>query len=386
MPENNNQLLVIVSDFISELLKKGEIIDRYYNPGNYFRSVGIILTNSDSVDPEKVQRLVGDATLKIYNLPPPSFTSTLGWNKRLMQQWFDNGTALTRKIHPNLIRVYGNGLNGYLASQIKEQTKIPYLLSMHINPDADIHGRVNTIKDYIVSFFEDRIGTEALVHADIVLPVYKPIVPYLVKRGVKNYDVCYNVINPSQIVTKTDYARKEIFQIVSVGRQIKEKNPENIIKTLKELQNIHFTCVGDGSHHGQLRAVAEAYGVMEKMTFIKNIPNDELCAMLPQFDLFITHTEYWEISKSLLEPMLTGMPIVLNIRNGEPVPELQGDFIHYSRNSVLGYREAIEKMMTDDRYRKSMGKKVFEYAQKYFSPATTENKFVQLYKQYSIPQ
>lgn len=44
MPET---LLVIISDRLSHIIKKGELIDRYYNPGDLFKHVHILMTNSD---------------------------------------------------------------------------------------------------------------------------------------------------------------------------------------------------------------------------------------------------------------------------------------------------------------------------------------------------
>ena len=62
-------LLVIVPDRISAIVEKGEYQPRYYNPGNLFDEVHILMTNDDRVDPADVQRTVGDARLYLHNLP-----------------------------------------------------------------------------------------------------------------------------------------------------------------------------------------------------------------------------------------------------------------------------------------------------------------------------
>ena len=62
-------LLVIIPDALSGLVNKGEITPRYYNPGNLFDEVHILMTNDDQVKPEDMQRTVGEARLYLHNLP-----------------------------------------------------------------------------------------------------------------------------------------------------------------------------------------------------------------------------------------------------------------------------------------------------------------------------
>jgi hypothetical protein len=62
-------LLVIVPDRISEILTKGEYPPRYYNPGELFDEVHILMTNDDTPDIFTLKRTVGRARLFIHNLP-----------------------------------------------------------------------------------------------------------------------------------------------------------------------------------------------------------------------------------------------------------------------------------------------------------------------------
>ena len=62
-------LLVIVPDALSAIVKKGEFTERYYNPGNVFDEVHILMTNSDRVDSRDMQRTAGETKLHIHNLP-----------------------------------------------------------------------------------------------------------------------------------------------------------------------------------------------------------------------------------------------------------------------------------------------------------------------------
>ena len=114
--------------------------------------------------------------------------------------------------------------------------------------------------------------------------------------------------------------------------------------------------------------------------FHKSINNDELCTRLKEFDIFATHTEYWEISKSVLEPLLTGLPVLLNERQGEPVKELTGEICILVQNTIDAYHGALLKLIEDDSFRENLGRRAYSYAKKKWSPEKTEQKFVKIYQ------
>lgn len=87
------RLLVIISDRLSDLIRKGEVTPRYYNPGEHFDEVYILMTNDDRPDPGVLQRMVGRAKLFISNLPAEKrlFIRSLGWQSFLMRKWTERG-------------------------------------------------------------------------------------------------------------------------------------------------------------------------------------------------------------------------------------------------------------------------------------------------------
>jgi glycosyltransferase involved in cell wall biosynthesis len=214
------------------------------------------------------------------------------------------------------------------------------------------------------------------------MPVYRPIVPYLQRLGVTRYEVCYNSLNPTNLRKKDDYRLHDPVRILSVGRQFAEKNPDNLIRAVAQFGNVRLTLVGDGTHHAHLRRVAEQSGCRDRVEFVPSMPNDELCRRLPEFDIFATHSEYWEISKSVLEPLLTGLPVVINRRRGAPVPELTDDICLLVDNTAESYRQALERLITDAGFRERLGRSAYAHAQAHWSPAVTEAKFVAIYRRF----
>ena len=377
-----SKIMVIIPDVLSSIINKGEVTERYYNPGNYFSEVHIVLTNNDCPNINEVQKMAGNAKLFIYNLPDAKimFFLSLGWRPLLLKWWLNKAIELAKQIQPDIIRCHAAQLNSFAAAKIKKELGIPYVVSLHINPDEDVRGRADSFIKKIVSYSQKKIEIIGLLNANLVLPVYSPIVPYLKKLGVFKFEICYNTLNPNYLRKKDSYKLHKPIKVISVGRQFKEKNQENLIKAVSLISNINLTIVGDGSYHQHLINTAEECNILARVEFIKSMENDKLCLMLKDFDIFATHTEYWEISKSVLEPLLTGLPVLINKRNGEPVKELTEKICVLTSNTVDGYYESLQKLIEDNEYREQLGRAAYNHAQMIWDPKKTEQKFVDIYK------
>ena len=254
-------LLVIVNDSLSALIAKGEVTPRYYNPGDFFRTVHILLTNDDRPDSTGLQRMVGTAELVVHNLPAKRdlFLLSLGWRPRLLRRWADKAVLLARSIRPDLVRCHGVQLNAFLAYRIKQRLGVPYVVSLHANPDADVRDMPTSWQDHLRGIAIADVEKVSLLAADKVLPVYESIVPYLQRLGVKHWEVAYNVINPEHVRVKDDYTLHDPPRVVCVGRQFEFKNPENIIRAVARLGAVHLTLIGDGPYHERLEEAARCY-------------------------------------------------------------------------------------------------------------------------------
>lgn len=382
------RLMVLIPDRISDILVKGEYQPRYYNPGGLFPEVHIVTTTDDRPDLTALQRTVGDARLFVHNVPEQPSLIAGGWERwwhRPLRQWARAGVDLARRIRPQLIRCHGADWNGYLASRIRRKTGVPYVMSLHINPDINpvrrFTGEPLTDQQRQHNAFYEYIEREGLTHADLVMPVYRPILPYLERMGVTRADVCYNILNAEWLRRKASYEWSRPFRIVCVGRLIAEKNPRHIIAAVADLPDTHLTIIGDGPERARLETLAADLGVGGRVEFMPAVPNDELCAALPGFDLFAVHTEYWELNKSVLEALLTGLPVVINRRTGAPVPELQdANIVQFVDDTREAYRDAIRRLMGDDGERRALGERAYAHAQAHWSPQVTERKVVDVYR------
>ena len=373
-----DKLLVIIPDRLSALVRKGEITPRYYNPGNLFREVHLLMTNADQPDPRDLQTTVGTAKLVLYNLPKPSFVRTLGWQPLLIRGWVAQGLRLVAEIQPDLIRTHNNFLEGYLAARAKVARQIPYVVSLHGVWDRD---NLRTPLERVSRMLTQKYERIVLTNADGVIAVYGSILRYARAYGARDPQLIYNVVAGDAIARRQEYGcRDGEARLVTINRQLPEKNPENILRAIRDLP-CRYTLIGDGEYHERLQALAAELGIRDRVEFIKALPNARLCALLPAFDICVSHCDYFGMSKTIIEAALAGLPIVLNRHPVEPIPEYAGDWLCLCENSVAGYRAAILRLLESAEARGQLGEKAWRHAKATFDPAAMEATTVTLYHQ-----
>jgi glycosyltransferase involved in cell wall biosynthesis len=375
------KLLVIIPDRLSALLEKGEIVPRYYNPGNLFDEVHIMMTNDDKPDPKLVQPMVGDAKLILHNIeqPPHFFKNTLGWQYRLMKNWTDSVFQKVQKISPHLIRTHNNFLEGYLAAEIKHRLHVPYVTSLHGVWDED---GLSTIKERIHRFFRKKMEVKTLKNADSVICVYSPIMRYAKVHGAQNPALIHNFVGGQSISLKENWNLSNPIKLITVNRQLPEKNPTNIIKALKLLPfEVDYTLIGDGILNPHLCQLAEELGLKSKIKFFKSLPNHKVCALMQEADALVSNCHYKGISKTVIEAALAGLPIIINSYcDGYQLEEYQGGWIEECEDTPQGYANAIIKLVRDDSFREALGKKAYTVSTENFGSQHLEEKIASIYR------
>ncbi|MEX2161706.1 MAG: glycosyltransferase [Anaerolineales bacterium] len=377
------KLLVLLNYRLSDLIRKGEITLRYYNPGNLFDEVHILITRPDYPEIEKLQKAVGKAMLYIHTIPPPNPILTLGFRPALLKMWARRGIGIARKIRPNLMRVHGDNFNGFLAYCIKSELGVPYVMSYHHNPYQKVPKEWQPHRDLALWLLRDARKL-AVRNADCAVPVYQSIIPYLRDMGAQRIQVAYNVVAPEKIQIKKVYGLHDPVRLIYVGRLLRRKNPENIIRAMQQLPEATLHIVGDGPLLGVLKELAKELRITPRITFTPAMPNKQLCQILAQQDIFVLHIDSHGISKTIIEAFLSGLPVVVNRRKGEQVEELRPDFVKFAENTPESYAVAIKELIAKPSERKRLGKQGRSRAIALWEPKKTEQKYVQIYKKYAL--
>jgi glycosyltransferase involved in cell wall biosynthesis len=374
------RLMVIVPDRLSDLVRKGEITARYYNPGELFREVHIVMLNDDRPDPAAVQPMVGGAKLHLHNLVGSRrlfFLKTLGWQIPLIEPLLQRGVALARQIRPQLIRTHNNFLEGVVAQRIKSELATPYIVSLH--GVWDIDDRI-TAMGRISAAFRKKLELMTLADADAVIAVYAPIVRYARAYGAKRVELIYNIVAGKDISRKTNHDLGRPPRLITINRQVPEKNPSNIIRAVARL-DCTYTVIGDGPLHGDLESLAAQLGCADRVRFITSMPNRQLCATLKDYDVMVSHCDYWGMSKTIIEGALAGLPIVINRHPETAIAEYDGGWIVECANTPEGYGTAVAELLASAERRRAIGEFAYQTARTRFDPEAMEQRTVALYRE-----
>lgn len=355
------RLMVIVPDRISSLAEKGEITARYYNPGDLFDEVHLVLVNDDRPDPAIVQPTVGRARLTLHNLPDPRallFVATLGWRPILLRLWARRAVRLAERIRPDLVRCHAPQLNAFAASEIKRCLGIPYVVSLHINPDADRRAPIRDLRSLahaVIRRARDAHAQIAMRNADAVVCAYEFLQPYAARSGAPKIDIIYNVVSPDHVPIKEEYRLGDPPRLIVVGRQIPDKDPRPVLDAVARIDGLHATIVGNGILHDEVRAQATRLGLGERVAFHTSIGNEELMQTVGEHDLLVSVNDYGGVSKVELEAAFVGLPVVTNAHPDEDLPEVLGKNCLVADGSVDGYERAIRRFLEDEDLRRTMG-------------------------------
>jgi glycosyltransferase involved in cell wall biosynthesis len=322
--------------------------------------------------------MVGGARLHLHNLPAGSryFIRTLGWQLPLIAPYLRRGVDLARQIKPQLVRTHNNFIEGVMASCIKRALGVPYIMSLHGVWDVDDR---KAAFDWIRAKFREKLERRSLTSADAVIAVYAPIVRYARAHGAKRVELIYNIVAGARIEAKTSYRLATPPRLVTINRQVLEKNPANILRAVAGL-DCSYTLIGDGPLHDSLRLLAVELGCSGRVEFIKSVPNADLCTRFKNFDLMVSHCDYWGMSKTIIEGGLAGLPIVINRHPKIPIEEYAGGWVVECENTPEGYRAAIADLLSSETRRRELGAKAREAAKDRFDPNTMERRTVALYR------
>jgi glycosyltransferase involved in cell wall biosynthesis len=182
-----------------------------------------------------------------------------------------------------------------------------------------------------------------------------------------------------QIPVKHSYTLHKPPRLITVSKQFKYKNPENIIRALQSI-DCEYWIVGSGPYHERLVHLVRDLNMEDKVTFVKGMDNAELTRQLKDFDLHVTHCDNWGMSKTVTEASLAGLPTLINYHPVRPIPEYQGDWLARCANTPEAYAAAIGELLADNDQREQLGRRARQHAKDAFDPVKMETRLAQLYR------
>ena len=335
---------VIADGSLRMAYEKGEIKDRYWNPGNIFDEVHVVTLADDDIEPEQVQAMAGRGRLYIYPIGRPRPRNLLALRRRAVDT--------LRGVAPDIIRGHGPFLQGYYAVSAARRLSVPSFVSIH--DDISIYRRFWTYGDGYAKITAYQLGLKALgweryvyTHADRLVPKYEAAGRLLRKSRYRDkVQVIYNSIYLERFQdTQPRLLPGERLRIINVGRQFSGKDQRPLIQALRDV-DAELTLVGTGPLRGALEATAREAGVVGRVRFIDAVPNAQLPTIFADHHVFAMNILQPGISMTVMEAMALGFPIVINRPRWDVEPEVCGSCARVV-TGASGFAAAFAEFLAD---------------------------------------
>jgi glycosyltransferase involved in cell wall biosynthesis len=343
------RLCVFPNDPLSAYLEKGEIKPRYFNPKNIFDDIHVISLFDSDAKEDQVKQVAGNASLKIHTIGKTTLLNAKSKRKDVIE--------LVKTINPDVIRAYNPLLQGWLAVETGKELEKPVVISLMGDYDRDLRHfakKNRDIKSYLkLSYTKKFLESHSIKNADAIIIIYEFIQSYAKKMGGKNIHLIYNRIDLSQFSSDVSPAFEESKPVViCVGRLMKEKNQECLIRAIKDL-DVKLLLIGDGPQYDELTNLVKELGIQNKVRFERAVPHKDIPRYYASADVFALPIKYGGFAIPVLEAAASGLPVILPKQEFDANPELIQDFALLVDNNPESFKSAIGKILSDkDTYAK----------------------------------
>lgn len=230
-----------------------------------------------------------------------------------------------------------NFINHYAFAGLKN---ITYCLTVHNAPSLAFKNR-GILKNFIINWCYKRFPKTIRI-----ITVSKGIQEELERiYGFKNITVLYNAINPEllkQQTEKNEKSKNKGFNIVNVGRLLKQKNHILLLKIIKrlkeEISDIQCQIIGNGPLRHKLEKYCSHNNLDRNVTFLGE--RKEPFSHITGKPVFLLTSHFEGFGIVLVESLFFGIPVVsINCKHG-PKEILQDE------NDSYGY--VIEENRDED--------------------------------------
>ena len=370
----NRKLVVLPNDPLLDYYNKGEIKSRYFNPQNWFEEIHVISLFDHEIEPEKVQKLAGNAVLKIYNFGKVNLSNYKSYEKKIIEK--------ISEINPQIIRSFNPRIQGWLAVKASQKLDIPVVISLHTNYEQQkqfAKEQGNYFQFLKFKYSSSKLEKFSLQNSNSVICVYEFIVPYAKKMGASDIQVIYNKVDLEKFSTSIE--KKKFFNkptVISVGRLIKQKNRKYIIEAIKDL-DIELLIIGAGPQFDETNQLIHSLDLEERVKIIKNVSNEELAPYYLAADIFALPMQDLDgIPIPFLEAMACGLPVVTT-KHSDSYSEITDKAVVFVENKSIEFHNAFKEILSNPDYKKQLVTKSLEVA-KMINGDIMEEKELELYK------
>ena len=302
---------------------------------------------------------------------------------------------LVKKNQITIIRAEDACFNGILGLIISTMNKLPLIIGVWANYESNRNSTKTAMNSRLWIWLEKLLERFILRRADMALAGNIDNMAFVLSQGVHQERSAIirigNAINTLHFVApnkrKSGTADLEAFGVTGqnvlmcISRLEPKKFPDHLVRAVACLKgrglNIKALFVGDGGEKDSLAALSEELGVADQIVFCGNQSQDWLARVLPCTDVVVSPIT----GRALAEAALGELPIVAYdidwhsemIENG-----VTGELVPYLNYSLMA--GAIEKILNDEEYGRTIGSNLRERAMKMMDPHAIDQILISVYE------
>ncbi len=150
--------------------------------------------------------------------------------------------------------------------------------------------------------------------------------------------------------------------VLYVSRLHLEKHIERIVRSVPGVaaarDDVTFVIVGTGEERGSLERLADSLGVRDRVVFAGSVEREELPDYYKTADVFVALSDRTNVSNSLHEAMIAGLPVVV-LNTGRTA-----DVVQNGKNGILltpedlpRVHEVVLELLADGERRRALGER-----------------------------
>jgi 1,2-diacylglycerol 3-alpha-glucosyltransferase len=227
---------------------------------------------------------------------------------------------ILKKEKVDIIHSHGMGPMGLAAIWYSKILNVPLIGTLHTNIQEATHYLFKSEK---LKHFSKKIAWNYLRlyfnACDLTTVPSSIIKNECEKHGMKNVVVHSFGIDLKIFNGKKERSNEDEIKILYVGRLVKEKNLDVVIKAARKIENgieeefkkrTRFVIVGDGPARGYYEGLVKRYGVKDLFLFTGMVKHEQTVRYYRDCDLFIFPSKFETLGLVSIEAMACGLPVV----------------------------------------------------------------------------
>jgi glycosyltransferase involved in cell wall biosynthesis len=169
-------------------------------------------------------------------------------------------------------------------------------------------------------------------------------------------------------------------RVVSVGRLTQQKDPETLLRAWRRIGGPHrLALVGDGPNRPDLESLIEREGLAGRVDLLGS--RDDVPRILREADLFVLSSRWEGLPLAVIEPMMSGLPVIATAVGGVPEQVVHGETgLLVPPGDPDGLARALSALLSDADLRSRAGAAGRRRALEYFTESRMLRQTAEVYE------